>query len=215
MLHKRKLVPKRAGFFVGLFIALFTNAPFMKRLFIAIPLTVGPGLKQLLQNLQSGLNYERIKWVNPAQIHLTLKFLGETPEAAIPLIKKAMDETVLDFSPFDLVFDKTGLFGSRYAPRVIWIGQQQPNLAVMKLGNTMLDAMHKLGFERDSQNFVPHLTLGRIQSLIDKNAFHRLMDRLEPQTYLNNPVTEVHLYESILRPQGPIHTSLHTSFLRG
>lgn len=187
----------------------------MKRLFIAIPLVAGPELMLLLKKLQTGLNYERITWVNPAQIHLTLKFLGETPEAAIPLIKKSMDETTAGCQPFELTFDKTGLFGSRYAPRVIWIGQQQPNLAVLALGNTMLDAMHKLGFERDNQNFVPHLTLGRIQSLIDKNAFHRLMDRLESKTYLNNPVTEIHLYESILRPQGPIHTSLHTSFLSG
>lgn len=53
----------------------------MKRLFIAIPLVAGPELMLLLKKLQTGLNYERIKWVNPAQIHLTLKFLGETPEA--------------------------------------------------------------------------------------------------------------------------------------
>ncbi len=186
----------------------------MKRLFIAIPLVAGSELMQLLQKLQSGLRHDRIKWVNPSQIHLTLKFLGETPDKDIPLIIKAMDETANGRPSFQLMFDKAGIFGSRYAPRVIWIGQQQSNEYVLSLGNDVLEAMHKLGFERDSQNFVPHLTLGRIQELRDKHAFQQLMNNLQPGPYLQCIVQEFKLYESKLRPQGPIHTPLHTTFLR-
>lgn len=185
----------------------------MKRLFVAIHLQAEKPLRDFVQLLQTNLRHEDIKWVNPAQLHLTLKFIGETAAANIPRIAQALDEAVAGIKPFSLSFDKHGLFGSRYQPRVIWIGPATENPVLLSLANTVLDAMDRIGYARDRQNLVPHLTLGRIRFLRDKPAFHRFFDGLPDQNYLHTSVDQFHLYESVLKPTGAVYSIHHSCHL--
>lgn len=185
----------------------------MIRLFIAIKLNVGAPLLEFLSTLKSELNHESIKWVNPEQMHLTLKFIGETHPDKVPVISSELDNISQKHKSFTIQFDKHGIFGSRYDPRVIWIGSQNRNPEVLALANDVLDGMDSIGFSRDRQNFVPHLTLGRIRSLNDKQLFHRVFDQLPSTVYLNTPVDRFHLYESKLTPTGPVYSIHHSCLL--
>ena len=180
----------------------------MKRLFVAIPIKPDPGLLSLLGQLQRQLSFERISWAKPENLHLTLKFLGETHTKTIPALSEELRRAIEPTAPFSISFDKTGLFGSRYDPRVIWLGSQGRSEAMDNLANRVLDACARVGFERDRQNFVPHLTLGRIKGLSDKVHFQRVMQQLPQQLIQIVPVNNIILFESILRKEGPIYVPL-------
>lgn len=175
----------------------------MKRLFIAIPLASGPVFSDLLKNLSSELYYERINWVKLQNIHLTLKFLGPTADEKTPEIATTLNNCVRDFEPFVIQFNKTGVFGSRYQPRVLWLGLNEVPERLILLANGIIDAMDKIGFERDRQNFVPHLTLGRIKNLTDKPRFQEVIGNIPQKTYLSTSVDKLLLYESVLHKDGP------------
>ncbi|MBZ0242145.1 MAG: RNA 2',3'-cyclic phosphodiesterase, partial [Bacteroidales bacterium] len=114
-----------------------------------------------------------------------------------------INKCVLDVEPFDLVFDKTGIFGSRYQPRVLWLGLSEEPGQLKPLANNIIDAMDKIGFKRDRQNFVPHLTLGRINKLTDKPRFQEVIGKIPQKTYISTSVDKLLLYESILHKTGP------------
>lgn len=175
----------------------------MKRLFVALPLEPSDQLLALLGSLQKRLSHERINWVKPENMHLTLKFLGETPGFRLQEINQALLEATAGASRFEYTFDKTGLFGSRHSPRVLWLGMQERNPALDHLTERVIDAMDRVGFQRDRQNFVPHLTLGRIHQLSDRKLFSTIVDSIPQQSYLQGTATEIVLYESFLLRQGP------------
>ena len=186
----------------------------MKRLFVAIHIKPDPALISLVDALKSGLRYDKISWVNTAQLHLTLKFIGETNES-VEAFAKAMRAATFGMQAFDLKFDKVGIFGSSYDPRVIWIGSQQQNLMLNQLGENILNEMDAIGFKRDRQNFVPHLTLGRIREIIDKPHFQQIMKSQPPQVFQQTVVDKIILYESILRREGPLYKEISVVSLRG
>lgn len=182
----------------------------MKRLFLAIPFEDCAEFINLSQKLRTKLNFERINWVNQEKPHLTLKFLGNTPSSEIPKIVGKMTEVISKHQTFSLDFNKTGLFGSRYEPRVIWLGMEKNSNELLQLANDVLDGFDEIGFLRDRQNFVPHLTIARVKQLVDKPYFHKVIDEIEQKSYLKSTVTKVVLYESILRHDGVIHLPLRT-----
>ena len=65
--------------------------------------------------------------------------------------------------------------------------------------------MAAIGFERDRQNFVPHLTIGRIKNVDDKKFFNQIIEKYATADIQKGNVTEIYLYESILRKEGPIY----------
>lgn len=85
---------------------------------------------------------------------------------------------------------------------------QVRNAQLDHLAYAVLDAMDVIGFERDRQNFVPHLTLGRIHRLSDKKAFSALVANIPQMIYQNGLVEEIILYESILLREGPRYEAL-------
>ena len=85
----------------------------MKRLFAAIKIHPSAEYIKLFNDISSSLRHERIKWVEPDNIHLTLKFFGETDETKIPAIIQAIEKSVALSKPFTLKIAHTGIFGSR------------------------------------------------------------------------------------------------------
>jgi RNA 2',3'-cyclic 3'-phosphodiesterase len=179
-----------------------------KRLFVAIGLDADPSLKELADYLRHNLAYDHINWVNLANIHLTIKFLGETPVSKIDQIIGGLQSVAAINKPFAYTLNKCGVFGSKYDPRVIWVGAKRHPEAIIKLGKDVINSMHELGFERDRQNFVPHLTIARIKRLIDKNHFQQIMQGISEKDYQLLNVHEFTLFESVLKPTGPVYTML-------
>ena len=179
----------------------------MKRLFAAVRISPDENFLKSFRILRSGLRTESIKWVEEQKIHVTIKFFGETEERLIPGISESLkgisqNTPVLNFSLSGL-----GIFGSSYQPKVIWAGIE-PYEQLSSLMKRTRKEMEKLGFESDRQNIVPHLTLGRIKFLKDKELFMKALDasrniRTEPMM-----VQECILFESILRKEGPEYITL-------
>ena len=182
----------------------------MKRTFLAIPIPVGQEFPALMQRLQDNLEHERrnINWCKINQIHLTLKFVGDTPNEDIPKIISACREVALKHQPFTMDFNRTGIFGSNHSPRVLWLGMGKEPQALYRLESDLLDAFDSLGYLRDRQNFVPHLTLCRIKTLIDKPFFEQIYRSIEQITYLHADVNEIVYYQSFLQPTGAIYKPL-------
>jgi len=179
----------------------------MKRLFLAIPIqTENNGFKPLIEDLRKRLSHEKmINWVRPTNIHLTLKFIGETPPQDEPKIIDAVSKVLENQKSFTMDFNRTGLFGSRYAPRVLWLGMQQTPEELLNLEEAVLTAFDNIGYQRDRQNFVPHLTLGRIKDLYEKQYFQKVVQAIEQKSYIHQEVNEVILFQSILRPEGAVY----------
>ena len=160
----------------------------------------------MVERLKKNLQHEKyINYVKTNQIHMTLKFLGSTPVDDIPAIIETCQKVAKRHQPFTMNFDRTGLFGSNNVPRVLWLGMNDQPQALFDLEADLLDAFDDLGYLRDRQNFVPHLTVCRIKSLVDKQFFLKIYNTIEPKTYLHADVKELMYFQSILQPTGPIY----------
>jgi len=185
----------------------------MKRLFAAIALKPGKEFIITYTEFQKTLKNERITWVGINNMHLTIKFFGETDERRIPSIANALKNGAAQIPSFGLLFNQTGVFGSKYNPKVIWLGAEvQPILN--QLVEMIKVELEKEGFGYDRQNFVPHLTLGRIRNISDKVLFQNVMDNFRNAFLLDQEITALHLFESALTPKGPIYSQLNTIVLK-
>lgn len=185
----------------------------MKRLFAAVKIHPSPEFLKTYHSLRSGLKFADIKWVNPESIHITLKFFGETEESRIGNISRALQEVAERHQPFDAEIVDVGIFGSSYSPKVIWFGIEQSE-PLKALALDVLSSVEEIGWERDRQNFVPHLTIGRIKHVPDKKLFQHVIDVHKKTRMQTFRVEEFHLFESILKKEGPVYSVLESYALR-
>ncbi len=184
-----------------------------KRLFLAIKINPEPSLLQLISHFRNSLAGDKINWARPENIHLTLKFLGETPVYRISDIEKIIVETASQNNSFTTELKGIGAFGSRYQPRVVWAGFSEPE-SMINLGESCLNTFHKYRFYRDRQNFIPHLTLGRIHEVRDKKRFWDLVEAEKETIFQQVKVKKLILFESILLKTGPVYNEIHFVKLR-
>src|SRR5262249_58718867 len=100
------------------------------------------------------------KWVRPENLHLTLKFVGETETGKLRLIREALS-IVHSRTALELKFGGLGFFPDKKRPRVFWVGIDAP-LELPQLAVAVDAALAGLGFPRETRAFVPHLTLARL-----------------------------------------------------
>jgi RNA 2',3'-cyclic 3'-phosphodiesterase len=181
----------------------------MKRLFIAIKIQPDSTFLEQLRLLKTHLHHEKIKWVEGQNIHVTLKFLGDTDGKMIPEIERALNIVAKEHSAFGIRLEKLGIFGSRYDPRVIWVGID-PYDELVSLMQKVHKSLEPAGFESDRQNLIPHLTLGRIKELKDKILFQKIMDQFREISSVKMEVNNFILYESILKKEGPAYIALNS-----
>lgn len=185
----------------------------MKRLFVAIHIQPTEEFISFYEALRKDLRFAQITWVRQENIHITLKFFGETPEDRITDINRVMQMVALLHHPFDIELKDIGIFGSSYQPRVVWVGLQNAE-PLITLGLNVLEGAEQIGWERDRQNFVPHLTIGRVKAAADKKLFQEVIRKYKDIFIQQARVDEVHLYESILKKEGPKYNILNTYDLK-
>lgn len=184
----------------------------MKRLFAAIKIHPSKNYISIFNEITTSLRHERIKWVKPENMHLTLKFFGQTDEKQIPLITQAIEIGVAPLKPFILKIVNTGIFGSHYDPKVIWFGIDMQD-EFDNLAKNVFDELSKSGWQRDRQNFIPHLTIGRIKEIKDKSLFQQIISKYNAVEIQEEIVTEIILYESILHREGPLYEEVFSAKL--
>ncbi len=109
-----------------------------------------------------------VKWVQPENLHLTLKFLGQVPEVRIPELAGLLKEAVRDMKkqqkPYEVEVAGAGVFPGPGSPRVFWLGIRDPQMLLAGLARSVEEKLGKAGFgQQEKGAFVPHLTLGRLR----------------------------------------------------
>ena len=192
------------------------------RLFIAIELT--DAAIRALENVQDRVRQidtdRAIRWNAGDGFHLTLKFLGETPDERLSSIRGTLIDAVQasKISPFGLSIDGLGGFPDVFAPRTVWAGLRGDSEQLRKLQKAVESAIAPLGFPTESRPFSPHLTLGRARQDTPRaklNAFGRKLAALDIGEVTRWQVEAVSLMKSDLRPSGAVYTELAVCNLRG
>ena len=174
----------------------------MKRLFVAINIVPDSKLLQVYKEIQKRCYADKIKWVDAHLFHLTLKFIGETPQDSTDNISKVLRQIADNTDAFTFNLKGVGIFGSSYHPRIIRVNiEEGKNL--IRLGNKIATGLEAIGFPQDRQNFVPHLTLGRIKKVQDKEFFQKTIKIYQTEFFQKVNISEFFLYESKLHPYGP------------
>jgi RNA 2',3'-cyclic 3'-phosphodiesterase len=176
----------------------------MKRIFIALKIDPGPILTGMLQSIKLLAAGEKIVWVDPVNFHLTLAFLGDIEEERIKIAGLLLKRECSGFGEFTFTLKGAGLFKSIHDPRVIWIGIAEPE-RLISLSEKILSGLKDTGFRVEDRPFRPHITLGRIKLLQAPHILKSFLDKYAEAEIQKIYVREVILFESILRPTGPIY----------
>ncbi len=172
----------------------------MPRLFVAIDLP--EATKDRLLSLRED-DLPPGRWPRRAALHLTLHFIGETPEAVARAYQRALKQ--VEAPAFDLRIAGVGQFPIEARPRVIWAGvENRP--ALRALYEAVGQALESEGFRRERRRFHPHITLMRFKKPLRRGLASRwLRAHLD---FYTEPVRvdEFALYESELKPSGAVYT---------
>ena len=183
------------------------------RLFVAIELSLE--VKQALGSLQADLKRRLppkvVRWTDPDSIHLTLKFLGDTPEDRVQAVTQGVLAAAAGLEPFALRVAGFGCFPNPRRARVLWVGIPDLPKPLAGAQRAIELQMARLDFAREARPFSPHLTLGRVNDRIspaERQTLADLLERTEASELGVAPVEEIVLFRSDLRPDGALHTAL-------
>ena len=188
-----------------------SDEPSVLRLFIAVelPANVRQRLAGVADELR-GMGLERLRWVRPENIHITLKFLGETPAERQPQIEDALRAAAEGVAPHELTLGELGKFGGRQNPRVLWVDVRGDVDALKALHKRVDAGVAPLGFATDERPFAAHLTLARVPQDLAKKVARPLAEAIDAVKVPDPPipVRQVVLMRSQLRREGPLYTRL-------
>ena len=179
----------------------------MKRVFLAIQFKDNLFLSQYINNIQSSLIAENIKWIEAKNMHLTLHFFGKIDNNLIGKVILELKNTLKRQKKFSIIFNKLGIFGSKYKPRVLWLGMENTK-ELVQLVTKIDQSLENIGIFSDRQNFVPHLSMGRIKQLNSKKYFQSVLDKHQNFNSGEIVVDRIFLYESILHKDGATYRVL-------
>lgn len=157
----------------------------------------------------------RLRWVKPENMHLTLKFLGDTDPALVPELAAALGQSVSGAAPIALSAEGLGVFPNPARARVVWMGLSGETARLAALAGGLDSLLSDLGFEPETRPFAAHLTLGRSRDRVDGGLLARAMAQYAQSGRAPAAFTldRLVLFKSDLRPQGPIYTRLAESML--
>ena len=160
---------------------------------------------------------DALLWVQPGNLHVTVKFFGETPESRVDAIRQAVERAVSARPSFELAIGGFGVFPTMRAPRVLWAGVGGDLDALAALVECVAAAVVPLGCPREEKPFAPHLTVARVRDA------HREVGRAlaasgictAPAACGRVSVERVALFKSERRQGGSVYTKLWDAVLDG
>ncbi|MFO7815239.1 MAG: RNA 2',3'-cyclic phosphodiesterase [Halanaerobiales bacterium] len=187
------------------------------RLFIAVPIEKRTQklLEAQIELAQTDLNHD-LKWVSGDNLHLTLKFLGDTNQNKLSDIKESMKNTCSPFLKFNIYYDHFGAFPSTDYPKVLYFGLKNGKNTLIKLQNKLENDLFNKGFQKEDRDYTPHLTFARTRK---KTNMRQLKYDYQDFIKENNlrilqKVNKVALIESQLYKSGPVYEELYTVNLK-
>jgi RNA 2',3'-cyclic 3'-phosphodiesterase len=201
----------------------------MIRAFLAVELS--PGLRaelvalqqELRQSIEQEMKQNRhISWVQPAKMHLTIKFLGDMDEQLLDPLLGVLEQALGSQPSMSMPLERLGVFPRPHSPRVLWIGPSEhwergtEAKKMVEIRDAIEEASESLGFLREAKPFSPHLTMARI-----KTGERHVGAVLATSGVLDQPLSlgslavgSVVLVKSELKPTGSVYTRLWEARLR-
>jgi len=170
-----------------------------KRLFVAIDLP--DSTRQLLADLDPHIR--GVRWTQPDQMHLTLGFFGDVAEDVELKLQEKLRG--VEFIAFFLPVTAAGVFSSRSAPKIIWMGVGKAHPHLFQIHKRVQEAALAVGIEPELRPWHPHITIARCHDVSAQSLRKFLQSNAEFDAGMIR-VDAFHLYSSKLTPAGPIHS---------
>jgi 2'-5' RNA ligase len=148
-----------------------------------------------------------VRWVKPENVHLTLKFIGDVPDDKYSRIEDSLTTDGLADGALDIKLTGCGKFGKKESLNIFWLGVE-PNRPLETFYYNIEDALHKIGFEKETRRFKPHITVGRNKKTFNFKSFFKLIDEYGSHPIHRFTASHFQVFKSDLKPEGPIYTIL-------
>jgi 2'-5' RNA ligase len=175
------------------------------RAFISIDLARVHEVEELIISLKNA--EPSLKVVDPAHIHITLKFLGETPEQKVGGIIEAMRDAVQGIEPFTVPLKGVGAFPSKNRIRVVWIGMND-TLPMATMATRLDESLSAQGFERERRRFAPHITVARSRAEMPSPSVRQVIENNVHGDFGTIYVDRIRLKKSVLTQCGPQYSTV-------
>jgi 2'-5' RNA ligase len=157
----------------------------------------------------------RVAWVAAANLHFTLKFLGQVDPALVEPLTRRLQAALHDAPAFDLDLAGLGAFPTAARPRVVWVGVVAGHAPMRGIAERVETALEPMGFARASRPFSPHLTLGRVRDPRRDDRLAALIDHDAGRSFGSFRVHAASLMRSVLSPRGSQYSEINTVSLSG
>jgi 2'-5' RNA ligase len=183
------------------------------RAFIAVPLPLSllEELDRLRRELEKQTPPRSVRWVQSGSIHLTLKFLGDTPVERLPEFEKALASVARNAPICTFSIGGLGCFPNLHRPSVVWVGVQESTGRLAAVQDAIEEVMAPFGYEPEGRGFKPHLTLGRVGRKVPRGDAARVgqvVASTDVGQLAEVAVDRFELIRSILKPTGAEYTVL-------
>jgi len=183
------------------------------RTFLSVPIpNTVHSLRDGLQNTVTA-HGAKVKWIRKGNIHLTLKFIGDVPEDDVEKISHTIKDVITSAPSMEFDISETGCFPKKTRPRTLWLGINGDLTPLQNLVYNLNDALDPLGYPKENKEYVPHLTLARVnypqKNTPDISSF--LNTNYEPIKF---QINKIHFMRSELFFKGSVYTILDTHYLK-
>lgn len=148
-----------------------------------------------------------LKLAREDQFHLTLKFLGDVPDAEVPRYCDELKRLALPAS-FALLLQDVGAFPDWKKLNVLWVGVQDPTGAFGRAFVQVEGAFTRLGFDSEGRAFRPHLTIARKRTDRGRERAQQVLERWRGRRFGEATVRQIRFYKSTLTPNGPVYEAI-------
>jgi len=179
------------------------------RLFVAVHLP--DEMKEELYASFSGAVKGRVRglrFVAPANVHVTLKFLGETDEGLMPSIEEKLKTVADEHRPFTMKVNGAGAFPDVKRPRVVWAGVREGREKLAELAKAVENVLEPLGFEPERRPFRGHVTVARVKNPAAAKAVGEIVATNEGRDFGSFEITGFSLVKSELKPNGAVYSDV-------
>jgi RNA 2',3'-cyclic 3'-phosphodiesterase len=183
------------------------------RIFVAVPLA--PEIRDAAAQARGALSSygDRLRWVQPQHLHLTLQFLGDITTSQLEKAVDATEEVAATETAFSITFAGLGAFPSAAAPRVVWVGVTDGAPRVGALAERLGRALRARHFRLEERPFAPHLTLARVRGTGRPPDLRQETEALGRIVLGEQRVGEIEVVKSVLGTSAPTHTVVATATL--
>jgi 2'-5' RNA ligase len=155
----------------------------------------------------------RISWVQPDQLHVTVRFIGEVDETRAGAITAALG-SAMSTPAFDMGLVGAGAFPPRGSPRVLWAGIEAAAAEMLAtVEHEVGQRLASCGLEREQRPYRPHVTLARVRDAAGLRTSALLAD-MDRREFGVTPVGAITLFQSRTSPKGATYTALCRTSLR-